>query len=212
MPIMYTKSKYDKSDRRSVEHDLPDWPGWPKFLKYLDYAEKAPYPEDSKLYFLLLFETGCRASEVIELKLSMFKFNDEAIVCENAPVLKKKKRDTRDIIMKLDELNPLGYELIDLLEACKTEYLLPKRLPFNRDIIGDKHTSSRTVYNRISEIHKDLWPHGVRGYRASMLVHERDFRVQQLVSWFKWVKADTAIHYTRTKNLAHDMGIKRLPQ
>ena len=69
----------------------------------------------------------------------------------------------------------------------------------------------KMVYNRISEIHADLWPHGVRGYRASMLVREKDFRVQQLVSWFKWEKADTAIRYTRTKNLAHDMGITKLP-
>jgi len=44
-----------------------------------------------------------------------------------------------------------------------------------------------------------------------MLVHERDFRVQQLVSWFKWEKADMAIHYTRTKDLAADMRIKILP-
>ena len=36
-------------------------------------------------------------------------------------------------------------------------------------------------------------------------------RVQQLVSWFKWEKADMAIHYTRTKGLAADMGIKILP-
>lgn len=203
MPIM--------SERRSVTHDLPDWPGWPKFLKYLDYADEAPYPEDSKLYFTLLFETGCRESEAIQLKLSMFKFNDECIVCKNAPVLKKKKRDTRDVIMKLDEANPLGYELVDLLEECKTDYLLPRRLQFSRALVRDRHTSAKTVYNRISEIHEDLWPHALRGYRASMLVRERDFRVQQLVSWFKWKSGDMAIHYTRTKDLAHDMGISKLP-
>jgi len=49
------------------------------------------------------------------------------------------------------------------------------------------------------------------GYRASMLVHEWDFRVQQLVSCFKWERADMAVHYTRTRNIAHDMGITKLP-
>ena len=44
-----------------------------------------------------------------------------------------------------------------------------------------------------------------------MLVRERDFRVQQLVSWFGWKSGDMAIHYTKTKDLAHDMGITKLP-
>lgn len=33
--------------------------------------------------------------------------------------------------------------------------------------------------------------------------------VQQLVSWFGWKSGDMAIHYT--KDLAHDMGITKLP-
>jgi len=46
---------------------------------------------------------------------------------------------------------------------------------------------------------------------ASMLVHERDFRVQQLKEWFKWEKADTALLYSRTRNLAQSMGITEIP-
>ena len=84
------------------------------------------------------------------------------------------------------------------------------RNPQNLPDSEDRARSSPRARNRNTEIHGDLWPHGLRGYRASMLVHERDFRVQQLVSWFKWEKADMAIHYTRTKDLA-DMGIKILP-
>ena len=87
----------------------------------------------------------------------------------------------------------MGYTLIDLLEECKTEYLLSKRLQFSRSLIDKEHTSTRTVYNRISEISPDLLSHGLRGYRASMLVYERDFRVQDLKAWFKWEKADTAL-------------------
>lgn len=196
--------------RRSVIHDLPDLPGWEKFLGYLDHTREAPYPDDSRPYFIVVFETGCREGEVIQLRRDQFKYNEEAIVVKNAPVLKK-KRDTRDIIIKLNDRNPLAFELVDLIDECDTDYILPARTPFSRSIIKDRHTSPKTVYNRISEIHRDLWPHGLRGYRASMLVHERDFKVQQLVSWFKWEKADMAIHYTRTKDLAHDMGIKELP-
>jgi hypothetical protein len=97
------------------------------------------------------------------------------------------------------------------VDECDTDNILPARTPFSRSVINDMHTSPKTVYNRISEIHGDLVPHGLRDLRASMLVHERDFRVQQLVSWFNWEKADMAIHYTRIKNLAHDTRIKELP-
>ena len=192
--------------------DIPDWPGWEKFLKYYENAEDAPYPEDSKLYFTAIFETGCREAEVICLTPSMFRWNDEALVINGVPVLKKRKRVTRDIVVKLDDLDPLGFELIDFVESCDTDYLLPGLRRFSREKEKHRHVSPKTVYNRISEIHKDLWPQAIRAYRASMLVFERGFTVQDLVRWFEWKSADMALHYTRTKDIANSMGIKNLPK
>ena len=43
------------------------------------------------------------------------------------------------------------------------------------------------------------------------LVRANLIRVRQLVFWFKWEKADTALTYTRTRDLAKTMGITKLP-
>ena len=77
---------------------------------------------------------------------------------------------------------------------------------------GSRYVSPKTVYNRITELDPDLWPHALRGYRASMLVYERAFSVQDLMSWFEWQSADSATHYTKTKDIAKTMGINNLPK
>lgn len=195
--------------KRSVL-DIPDWPGWPAFMEYYDAADGAPYPEDSRLYFTLLFESGCRRTEAPKIRPEMIRYNDEAIVIRNVPVLKKGKRTIRDAIIKRDDHNPLAKELIRFKEECDTDYMLPGLKPNTREKVANRHVSSKTVYNRISEI-SDLFPHALRAYRASMLVHERGFSVQQLVSWFEWKNADMAIHYTRTRDIAAEMGINNLP-
>jgi len=219
-----------RSGRRSVLEDLPEWPGWPAFLNYYEAINEAPFPEYSRLYFVTIFEIGCRESEAILLRPTQFTWNDEAIYVRDVPVDKKKKRvktgrllpngrpemigvkkvHSRNVLVKLEE-NPLADVLIDLVESCDTDYLLPARKRCSREIISDRHTSRGTVYNRITEIHEDLWPHGIRGYRASHLVHERDFTVRDLVKWFEWEGADMALHYTRTKDMAKAMGIKDIP-
>jgi len=198
--------------RRSIVHDLPDWPGWDQFLEMFENVEHSPYPEDSRKYGTVTFETGCRKAEVVLLKPGMFKFNEEAIVGRNIPVLKKGRRATREIVIKLDEKNPLGYDLLEYLQNCNTKYLLPGLTPFTRAVQPWRHVSVKTVYNRITEIHPDLWPHALRGYRASMFVYERDFKVRQLVSWFDWSSADMAMHYTKTRDMAEAMGIKKVPR
>jgi len=198
--------------RRSILYDLPDWPGWSGFMGMFEGSRAAPYPMDSKKYGTILFESGCREAEVIKLKPTMFRINDEAIVGYNIPVLKKRGRGTRRVVIKLDELNPLGYDFVDYIEECDTEYLLPGLRPFSREVVPGRHISAKTVYNRITEIHPELWPHALRGYRASMLVYERGFSVQDLVSWFNWKSADMALHYTKTRDMAEAMGIKNVPR
>lgn len=198
--------------RRSILHDLQDWPGWEKFMLMFDKLWRAPYPEDSKKYGTIVFQTGCRVAEAILLKPNMFRCNEGAIIGRNIPVLKKGKRATRTIWIKLDEKNPLGYDLIEYLESCNTDYLLPGLTPFTREIRPWKHVSTKTVYNRITEIHPKLWPHALRGYRASMLVYERDFSVKELVTWFDWSSADMAVHYARTRDMAKFMGITDIPR
>ena len=86
--------------KRSVRHDLPPWLGWDKFLKLYQKASETRYPEESKLYFVVFFETGCRVTEGLQLKPEQFKINDYAIQVYNVPVLKRGKRETRNILIK----------------------------------------------------------------------------------------------------------------
>ena len=208
--------------RRSVEHDLQSWPGWAGFMRLFEKADNPPYPRDSKKYAMLkdsrryaiiIFETGCREMEAVKLKPSQFRWDEDSILVENAPVLKKGRRATRDILIKLDDKNPLGYSLVEYLEACEPdEYLMPGLKKFSREVEPWRHVSPKTVYNRITEMSPELWPHALRGYRASMLVNERGFSVQNLMKWFSWRNADSAVHYTATKDMAEAMGIDRIPQ
>ena len=202
--------KKGKDEKRGLD-DISDWPGWIPFLELYKKHEKAPYPEDSRTAFLLIFEGGFRASEAIQIRKDQCKYNEYAIVIEKAPVLKKKEKTLRDVIIKLDEHNPLGYEFIDVIENTEGKYIFPKHTGFSRTYIPGEQSSRMSLYRRINEI-GNLFPHSLRSYRAMMLVYERDFTVQQLVKWFEWTKADMAVHYTRTRDIAKSMGIKELPR
>lgn len=197
------------NNKRGLD-DIGDWMGWPKFLDIYKKYEEAPYPETSKAGFLLLFEGGFRASEALTITKSQCKYNDEAIIISHTPVLKKKNESYRDVVIKLDEYNPLGYEFVDLINNTEGEYIFPKHTKFYRNIIPDAMSTRYTLYRRINEI-GNLFPHSLRSYRAMMLVYERDFTVQDLVKWFEWTSADMAVRYTRTRDIANRMGITELP-
>ena len=196
--------------KRSVRHDLPPWLGWEKIMNLYRKAENTRYPEESKLYFTFYFETGCRVSEGLLVRPEQFKRNEYAIHVYNVPVLKRNKRDTRNILIKLED-NPLAYELLNFLDECNTKYLLPKHKKFSREIIPDQHTSRSNVYRKICEIDSSLWVHGLRGLRASHLVAERGFDVFLLTRWFNWKSADIAVHYTQTADMAKALGIPEIP-
>lgn len=195
--------------------DLPSWGGWDWFMQYYQMAHQAKYPEDSKLYFTSLFETGCRRSEVIKIKVNDIAYNDEGMVIYNAPVLKKKKKTTRNIYIRGDmKHNPLYPHFLNMVKGSMGTYLLPARKRFSRELIPDKATSHMTVYNRITEISPDLFPHALRSYRASMLAYERGYSIQDLVKWFEWDSqggVEMAVHYTAQVDLARKAGFTRAP-
>lgn len=196
--------------KRSVKHDLTPWPGWDEIMRLYTSADYTRFPDESRLYFAVFFETGCRVSEGLQLKPEQFKNNEYAIQVYNAPVLKRGKRETRNILIKIED-NPLAYELLDFLDECTTKYLLPRRKKFSREIISDQATSRSNVYRKIREIDPSLWVHGLRGLRASHLVAERGFNVFNLTKWFNWRSADMAVHYTQSVDMAKVLGIPEVP-
>lgn len=200
-----------KEDWKRSVIDSGDWPGWVKFLEQTyNQIPLSKYPNDSWSCFLTIFQGGFRSGEAVQVKREMCSYNDEAIIIRKVPVLKRRERVLRNVIIKRDHLNPLADHFINLIDYGEGEYLIPKRERLWRTLIPDEPTTTRTVYNRINEI-TGGFPHELRGYRAMMLVAERDFTVSQLMRWFEWSKADMAIHYTATRDLAASMGIEHLP-
>ncbi len=160
---------------------------------------------DSRLYFVTLFETGCRNAEAVSLKPGQFRFSDNGIKILSAKVLKNKKVTERDIVIsKVD--NDLADDFERMVRDCRTEYLFPGKTPAGT-IRPGAHITTRTVYNRINEIDGILFPHCLRAHRAYHLVNERGFDVRDLMKWFGWTNPATPIHYTATRDMERRLGL-----
>lgn len=196
-------------DRRTILHYMKDWPGWDEFDKYIKACDNAPHPQDSKIIFVTIFETGTRKMEAVGLRPEQFKINENVIIGQNIQVLKYRKTTTRPVVIKRDDLNPLAEDFVDIIQNCSGKYLIPayKRGPY-RTPNPDFPTSGSSIFRRVTEIHEDLFPHIIRGYRASHLTYERGFEIRDIMAWFNWKNADSAAHYTRTRDIARRMGIK----
>lgn len=208
-----------RKKRRSVEHDAPNrFVGWERIealhdrAKWLDFERGKDY-HDHSLYFVALFETGGREYEVVQLKPEQIHWNEEAIVVERMEVLKRRRRFTRKVIIKREE-NPLAEIFINFVENCESDYLLPGRQPFTGVIIPDRHISVSTVYDRITAIDPDIWPHWIRDQRSWHLSKVRDLDSFDLRKWFEWGSMDMPAKYAGRRSeedLARALGIKRLP-
>ena len=148
-----------KRRKRSVRHDLPPWPGWKKIIELYKKSGDTRYPDECRLYFVVYFETGCRVSEGLLLSPNQFKWNEQAISVHNVPVLKRRKRETRSILIKIEN-NPLAHDLIDFIETCKMQ------------------TSRRGV--EFTETHKDMLKH--------VLQLTSEIRSKEALKWKKKTK------------------------
>lgn len=191
--------------------DTSDWPGWEGFMEIYDKCHYSEMGYCVRRTFLTLFNGGFRRAEAIKIKMDQIAFDENAIVIYKAPILKKKKKSTRDVVIPLDDkFNPLARQLLDIIVEQDTEYLLPAKVPFTGADRKYGNMSSKTVYNRMSSI--GMFPHQLRAYRAMQLVAERDWSAQDLVAWFEWTNPTMAILYTRTRDIAAKMGVAKLPK
>ena len=190
--------------------DTSDWLGWPNFMKVYDKCNDSNNPSCVRRTFLVLFNGGFRRTEATMIKMDQIAFDENTIVIYNAPILKKKFKSTRNVIIPIDEkINPLASELLTIIKNQDTEYLLPAKVPFTGDDQKYGAMSSKTVYNRMASI--GMFPHALRGFRAMQFVAERAWGPQELMAWFEWSSSGMALHYTRTRDIALRMGVGRLP-
>lgn len=201
-----------KHDRRSIEHYAPQhWVGWDRILELYENAVQLdidyPMKDDRKiprksyaLYFVTLFQTGGRINEVLQLRPDQIDWNEEVIKIENMTVLKRRKRFTRNVFIKI-EGNPLAYPFIKHIEECDTRYLLPGYgTKSGRRIDPNSAISSTYVYKKICEIDPDIWPHWLRDQRSWQLSAKLEdggcgFDVYLLKEWYEWESEYMPFHY-----------------
>lgn len=202
-----------RHERRSIEHDAPQhWVGWDRIGELYKNAcqkdqdnpmrnEDGLFRKGHSLYFITLFETGGRISEVLLLRPDQIYWNEKIIKIENMEVLKQRgKRLTRNVIIKIDG-NPLAHTFIDHVEECDTRYLLPGYgTPGNTSIDPNEHISRTYIYKKICEIDPDIWPHWIRDQRSWHLSEDieldgRGFDSYLLKEWYAWESIEMPAHY-----------------
>lgn len=196
--------------KRSM-NDVGDWQGWPTFMELYDEISYTKYPKDSQAVFTVLFNTGARRAEAPLLTREQVDIREKGIVINSAKTLKKKKENEAYRSIRIStHKNPMAKIFIDYLEDLpeKFIYILPGYQPFSRVRLSHLAMSPATIYNRIADIpggvlfnYATVFPHSLRGLCAKMLVAEYDFDIHNLVGWFNWSSANSALRYTATRDL-----------
>ena len=132
--------------------------------------------------------------------------------------LTKRKIEYRDVVIPSEI--PLFKEFTDMIDSLKDggyKYMLFKRTKYSRDPIMDEHTTTRTVQNRINELHPDLFPHLIRPLHARFLKayfkeKGKDFAGSEIKEFFNWSTLEMADLYLGAEKIAGLMGIEELPK
>jgi len=212
-------------NHRSIEFNAPRrFLGNEAILNYWRMAktlDEESGENQCELYFVILWETGARIGEVLNLEPNQITWNNEAILIDRMMVLKRRKRFVRDVLIKRDDKDPLAEVFVNYVKECNTSYLLPAHKKFTKDIIPNKHVSMYPIYTRIVRVadptlsKKSIWPHLIRDQRAFFLKEIRGLDVYELQKWFAWARMEQVMHYVGnpdTAMLASKMGIKEVPK
>jgi len=193
-----------KRGRSAVSHFC----GWPELTRFMS---KCRTPIMGAL-FATLFLTGCRISEVLEMKPEMFIREPKRIMIYGVPVLKKRGKSIRSVPVPYHE--KLVLPMMDWVDNCEYEYLF-------WDIDRVVKTSQKkfmkipgvpsryNVYAWILKTDPAWWPHRIRSERATQLAVEYKYTVRDLMQFFYWSKPDVAMDYVRLR--AEDIGDKMIP-
>jgi len=126
--------------------------------------------------------------------------------------MSKQRIEYREHVLPRD--TPLMEEFIAIVKRLQEQgykYVLYKQLPFTRDPIPSQPCSPTIVQDRITELHPDLFPHGIRALQVRYLRKRlgRDFEAPELKTHFKWSSDSMAVYYLSGQDLADKMGITR---
>jgi len=122
----------------------------------------------------------------------------------------RRKLEYRDHVIRRDM--PLIEEFVKVLDTLTEngyKYILFKRNPFYHDPVPSKPCSTTIVQDRISELHSDLFPHGIRALHIRYMreTHGDKFDVAMLKDYLKWSSSEMAVYYLSGQEIADRLGI-----
>src|SRR4030042_4298660 len=124
--------------------------------------------------------------------------------------MSRQRIEYREHVLPRD--TPLMEEFIAIIQRLQEQgyrYVLYRQLPFSRAPIPDQSCSATIVQDRITELHPDLFPHGIRALQVRYLRkrYGKDFEAPELMKHFKWASESMAVYYLSGQGLADKMGI-----
>jgi len=197
--------------KRSVLHDVEEFCGYHILLKILS----ATSDEMLQALIGLLFETGGRISEVLQLTPRHFDTTDpDAVIIKRMPVIKrhrrKKRPDGSTYTVSEDFTRTIPIMRTSPLLSFIGRYVRTKKL--------DEHlfTISRGVaYHKINNLGKLLDPplhlynHWFRAQKACQLAQDHEYGVFELMDFFKWKDPKMATHYASLGYKGHVRRLKK---
>jgi len=169
---------YTKRGRFAV----PKFCGWPALE---DFYKKCKNPEVAGL-FAVLFETGCRVSEALNLHKDMFVYDDDDwLTVYRAPVLKKKSHA------------PVGDRFRNI-PILRSEPLVAPMMQYVDSCEGPLFSKSRQwAWLNIVQTDEAWWCHRIRSERATQLHLDYGYEVPELMKFFNWSEPKEALEYVK---------------
>ncbi|MEM2613238.1 MAG: site-specific integrase [Nitrososphaerota archaeon] len=203
--------------QRSIERDIQGFCGW-DYLQKLIGACKCLRDRG---IISGLFITGCRVSELTQLKCENVYFGvvsePKIILFRDVPVLKRysrkeKKRliEYRTFPVRIDE--PPVKHFLEYFNSVGAGPLFPYTRVRIFQIVREvgSRVGGRVPFSLING--DELYPHWFRAQRARQLRHDYKFTDEELRDWFGWKAASTGMPSIYGKmswmELAEKMGVK----
>jgi len=150
-----------------------------------------------------MFSTGCRVSEVNQLRLSHFNLSDPDFVqCLHIPIVKQKKIGIKQRTFSFPKAEPLYHIIEEYLEYVKkiSRGFDPLLFGLCRSQIW------KIVVKQGRDNGLELWAHWYRSQRASQLGYEYLFTAAELSEWFKVIDPRWALRYCKLG----DQGLRKI--
>lgn len=226
--------------RRSCKKDITGFVGWPRIVELAGKFKSSKARRDRALYSAT-FLTGGRIGEVLLLKNDNFIIDLDEVTVTRMPLFKRYEKLAEFLewvdekpgnklarLFKLDEERDKFYRKryeTRKEETFRSDFSFPKQEPLANLLVEwvenakyylfPGYSNSQLSYIRAYQILTSIgiYPHWLRGQRASCIVSFYGLIMEEMMEWFGWEELSTARDYARfgKKTLVSKMSSRQYP-